>query len=389
MHQHAFKNQPEHNIGNTILTFGTRLLVWGVLFWILYILRSFFLLIFLTFVFAYLQASGIKRLEKFIKIRTVRVILVAGIILTSLILTGIYIFPKVKTQTEVFFNQFSTYMVRVDQELYGLGDHYPMMRDALPGMIPDRPLNPADVKKDLKNSPTFVLLEKTFGFTDEDEGSHKMDQLITTFKGISGNVVAITSAFLLSLLFSFLIVLDMPSLSRSVADLEYTKIRFIYQEVSENIREFATVLGRSLEAQLFIAIMNSFLTAAGLYGLGFGNSIAFLSMITFFCSFIPVAGIFISSIPISLIALQNLGLQTMFLSLAWIAFIHMVEGYVLNPKVYGSFMRINPVIVLIILTIGGKLFNLWGLVLGVPICTYIFGYAIRFKEPVKEELIVE
>ncbi|MFM8331278.1 MAG: hypothetical protein ACKN9T_06285, partial [Candidatus Methylumidiphilus sp.] len=50
-------------------------------------------------------------------------------------------------------------------------------------------------------------------------------------------------------------------------------------------------------------------------------------------------------------------------------------------KIYGSLMRINPVIVLIILTIGGKLFHMWGLVLGVPVCTYIFGYAIRCQKP--------
>jgi predicted PurR-regulated permease PerM len=44
-------------------------------------------------------------------------------------------------------------------------------------------------------------------------------------------------------------------------------------------------------------------------------------------------------------------------------------------------MRINPVIVLFILTIGAKLFHIWGLVLGVPICTYIFGLVAQRPEP--------
>jgi predicted PurR-regulated permease PerM len=30
-----------------------------------------------------------------------------------------------------------------------------------------------------------------------------------------------------------------------------------------------------------------------------------------------------------------------------------------------------------ILTIGGKLFHVWGFILGVPVFTYIFGHAIR------------
>ena len=42
-------------------------------------------------------------------------------------------------------------------------------------------------------------------------------------------------------------------------------------------------------------------------------------------------------------------------------------------------MRINSVIILIILTVAGKLFGFWGLILGVPVCTYIFGHAIRYK----------
>jgi predicted PurR-regulated permease PerM len=48
-------------------------------------------------------------------------------------------------------------------------------------------------------------------------------------------------------------------------------------------------------------------------------------------------------------------------------------------------MRINPVIVLIILTVGGKLFQLWGLILGVPVCTYIFGHAIQIKNSLSQE----
>jgi predicted PurR-regulated permease PerM len=35
--------------------------------------------------------------------------------------------------------------------------------------------------------------------------------------------------------------------------------------------------------------------------------------------------------------------------------------------------------VLIILTIGGTLFQFWGLILGVPVCTYLFGHAIRLE----------
>jgi predicted PurR-regulated permease PerM len=352
-----------------------------LLFAILYILRSFFLLIFLTFVFAYIQSSGIGRLQRLIHSRLARVVLAAATLLVLFIVAGIYLVPKVQAQTVIFFNQFGAYMARVDQELYQLGDKYPLLKEGIPKLTEENAILQAKNKMDLRNSPTVSLAEQFLGLAEEEDGAKNMAQLIATVKGVSGNVVAIGSAFLLSLLFSFLIVLDFPKLSQSVAELEHTKAGFIYVEVADNIKEFAQVLGRALEAQLSIAMVNSILTALGLYLLGLGANVAFLSVIVFFCSFIPVAGVFISATPIALIALQTAGVKIMAFTLVLIAVIHVIEGYVLNPKIYGSFMRINPVIVLIILTIGGKLFHLWGLILGVPVCTYIFGYAIRTKPP--------
>ncbi|OGQ96779.1 MAG: hypothetical protein A2521_16550 [Deltaproteobacteria bacterium RIFOXYD12_FULL_57_12] len=165
------------------------------------------------------------------------------------------------------------------------------------------------------------------------------------------------------MLFSFFIILDLPKLAESVRGFRHTRLCFIYEEMSDSIHSFGLVLGQAFEAQFMIGAVNIALTASGLYLLGLGPHVAFLSVIAFLFSFVPVAGVFISSVPICLIAA-----------------IHLIEGYILNPYIYGNRMRIKPVIILIILTIGGKLFHFWGLILGVPICTYLFGHAIRLPE---------
>jgi predicted PurR-regulated permease PerM len=226
-----------------------------------------------------------------------------------------------------------------------------------------------------------ILLQQFFSLGDHSEGQNKVNQLLDLVRGVGGRIASIASAFLLALLFSFLIVLDLPRLSASVRSLERSRLDFVYREVAGSIRDFATVLGKSLEAQFVIALVNSFLTALGVSILGLGSSMAFLTVIVFLCSFIPVLGVFISSVPICLIALQASGLTTMMLAILMITVIHLIEGYVLNPRIYGSYMRINPVIVLFILTIGAKLFHIWGLILGVPICTYIFGHVIQRPAP--------
>ena len=74
-----------------IFPLGTRLLVWGLLFGVLYILRSFFLLIFLTFVFAYIQSTSVRSLTSVIKNRALRVVIVAAVFLSALIAIGIFL----------------------------------------------------------------------------------------------------------------------------------------------------------------------------------------------------------------------------------------------------------------------------------------------------------
>src|SRR4030095_12872115 len=106
-----------------------------------------------------------------------------------------------------------------------------------------------------------------------DEHLHPVHNLLKNFENdITNNAVAFgqsvlgyLSSFLLSLLFSFLIVLALPKLSRSIEGLSNTKIGFIYDEVSDNLAGFGRVLGRALEAQLFIAICNTILTAIGIW----------------------------------------------------------------------------------------------------------------------------
>lgn len=366
------------NVTERIMPALIRILVWGGVFAVVFILRSFFLLLFLTFVFGYIQNRGVNRLQRLIPNRPLRVVLVASIFLGVLITVGVFLVPRAKDQTVLFVTQLPQYVERLDQELGALGERYPMIANAIPelGALAEHST------PSLGSSRVAALVQQIFGMIDHPEGQHKVNQLLDLVRGVGGRIAAIASAFLLALLFSFLIVLDLPRLSASVCSLENSKLGFVYREVAGSIRDFAMVLGKALEAQFVIALVNAVLTAIGVSLLGLGSAMAFLTVIVFLCSFIPVLGVFISSVPICLIALQNSGLTVMMLAIVMITVIHLLEGYVLNPRIYGSYMRINPVIVLVILTVGAKLFHIWGLVLGVPICTYIFGHVIQHKETV-------
>ncbi|HZN38062.1 MAG TPA: AI-2E family transporter [Planctomycetota bacterium] len=366
-----------------IFSLATRTFVWGLLLSILYLLRPFLLLIFLTFVFAYIQAHGVEGLQHRIKNRPLRVTLVALVFLGTLLATGFTLFPLVREQAVTFWQNREKYADDADAEINKTLKQYPSVYKSLL----ERSKALATMRENEPN-PKAGAPTKHNGQDGEprpnDEELHPIANLLDNVEKDIGNnallfgqsVLGYLSSFLLSLLFSFLIVLDLPKLSRNIEGLSNTKIGFIYDEVSDNLAGFGRVLGRALEAQLFIAICNTILTAIGIWMMGLQNLLV-LSTIVFFCSFIPVAGTFISSTPICLLALTTDGVSAMLLAILLICVIHAVETYVLNPQIYGHHMHMNPVLVLIVLTIGGKLFGVWGLLLGIPIVNYFFRHAIR------------
>ena len=357
----------------------TRWAVWIGLLILLFLLRSFFLLIFLTFVFAYIQGHFVGRLQRFrlLRNRTVRSVLVGLLFLGMIIALGSFLLPRVRQEAEQFARNYGGLMRSVDRELVALQENYPSLEPYISVHSPGVVALETD-RWSAATSPTVQVFQKFFGDENASGGSSDaaLKQAVAVIRSASAAVVAAISAFLLAVLFSFLIVLDLPALTTSIRRLAHSKIGFIYDEVGHTIVEFGQVLGRALEAQLLIAIVNTIFTALGLWILGIEGKTAFLSAIVFFCSFIPVAGVFISSAPICLLALEQGGVSLMLLAALLIWVIHLIEAYILNPRIYGKHLRINPVIVLIILTIGGKLVGVWGLVLGLPICTYFFGHAI-------------
>lgn len=351
-----------------IFRLGTRSFVWGSIAGIIYVLRPFFLLVFLTFVFAYIQSHAVDGLGRWIRNRPARVVLVMLVFLGALVGVGSFVVPHIKQQAVEVGRNYKTILQDVDESIRSLGKDKE-------GLL--APLAEFDSEATLKS--LLGIGDESSVAGTEAKGEERLKRAAAFLMGVGSFILAVAGAFLLSLLFSFLIVLDLPRLTAKTKALAYTKIGWIYEQVADGVYSFAKVLGRALEAQFFIAVVNTILTAAGLYALSIPH-IVVLSTIVFFCSFIPVAGVFLSSTPMCLIALQEYGFTWVLLVVGMVLLVHTVEAYILNPMIYGHHMRMNPVLVLIILTIGGKLFGIWGLVLGIPVMNYVFGHAIRYPE---------
>ena len=93
-----------------IFSLGTRTFVWGLLLAILYILRPFLLLVFLAFVFAYVQAHGVEGLQHRIKNRGLRVSIVGLAFLGTIVAIVLALAPQIESQASDLARNYRTYI---------------------------------------------------------------------------------------------------------------------------------------------------------------------------------------------------------------------------------------------------------------------------------------
>jgi predicted PurR-regulated permease PerM len=383
-------------------------LIWLGLIGVLILLRDLFPVIFFTFILAYIGNSVIGLLSRrFPKLATRRRPILAVLyflFILGIIGIGSIIIPRLFIETRDLARAFITH-----EEIVELQDPATTIDPTGPGR-PVRPgatigEAPAPVGGDLQHSiihretrrylDRFIL--QVFGrdSLDKFRESGAYEAIVTRIEGsIMGLIpqvvegvrlfvngfLSLAFQFFLAIIFSFLILWDLPRMRARMLELQYGRTAKIYREIAPSIVSFGIVVGRAFEAQTIIAIVNVILTVILFFILQI-PSIALLGTIVFFCSYIPVVGVILSTLPASLLAFKVGGVVLVLWLVIGILVVHAIEAYGLNPMIYGHHMRIHPVAVLIILLIGEELVGIWGLILGVPIFVFFLRYVIRGEGP--------
>lgn len=164
-----------------------------------------------------------------------------------------------------------------------------------------------------------------------------LKQHTTTAVVAISTVLSATTRFtvqgVVSLVLSFVIVWDLPLITRGIDSLKSSRLGFIYNEVAPPMAAFGALFGKALQAQASVAVVNTVLTSLGMVVLQIPG-VGFLSLIVFFCSFIPVAGVVLSTVPIGFVALTEYGIARFFACIGMVLIAHAVEAYLLNPAIY-------------------------------------------------------
>lgn len=227
-----------------------------------------------------------------------------------------------------------------------------------------------------------VGLQLLPGVEQEQDERQAIPDLLGRF---AHGVWAATLQFLLAILLSFLIVLDYEAIAAELRSWRKSPVGRFFQEAASSLVEFSENVGRAFQCQLVVALLNATITCMGLFLLGI-SPLLLLTTIVFLFGLIPVLGVFISSVPIILIAFNDYGLNRALMALGMIVVVHLLEAYVFNPRIYAARFHLNPVIVLIILLIAHKLFGVWGMLLGIPVTHYVLNVAQMPARPRKGKL---
>ncbi|HEY5611588.1 MAG TPA: AI-2E family transporter [Thermoanaerobaculia bacterium] len=352
--------------------------IWIAFIGIIVLLRHLFPVIFLTFVLTYIGNSLVNLMSRRWVLRRVNLAVVYVVFLLALGGVAVLVVPRIVTEARQLA---AFYVARDVAKEPGLDTVAPL---AAPdeGTLLDR-----QVRRYVDSILLRVFGAETFhSFERSDaydalmtgvEGSLRdsIPRVVAAVRDFANASIVILAQFLLSIILSFLILWDLPSLKNGVQSLSTGAAAEVYTEIAPGMTAFGVMLGRAFEAQTGIAVVNAFLTSIGFLILGI-PSIALLATIVFFCSYIPVVGVILSTLPAALFAFKAGGIALVSWLVLVVLVVHAIEAYALNPIIYGRHLKMHPVAVLVILLVGEHLFGVWGLLLGVPITAFIWTYVI-------------
>lgn len=125
------------------------------------------------------------------------------------------------------------------------------------------------------------------------------------------------------------------------------------------------VAGGYIRGQMILCGSIALLVGLGMWALGVPFA-ALLGVLAFFLEFIPFIGPPISAAFAILLA-WPLGGLTIGLVIGWFIVIHILEGYVLQPRLVGHSVGVHPTVLIIAALGAGEVFGLWGALFAAPV----------------------
>ena len=352
---------------NIILTrqFFKKLIAYSILLFFIYFFRDFLGIFLLTFIFAYLFLS----LSRFLKFK-----------LDLFISNHEQNYPKVsllKTISKVNLFVVFVYLFFVWVITFVLSDLIPKLTIELWELSTSIPF----LSNYFQNVAEYLQIVREWyteiGWTVEEIiVDDNYDLIFSIFEQLK-SVSLVFLQVVLALVMSFIFVIDRDNFYGYLRWIKNSNFKFLYKEYKIIFNKIIKSFGLILKAQSMIAVINMFITIVWFYIIGtfYGGFpyILTLAIIVFLFSYIPVLGMWISWIPLSIVAYLSWWFPAMFFVILMIFTTSALEAYYLNPKIVSSYFKLPISLTFIILVVSEYIFWIAGLLIWVSLFYFILG----------------
>ncbi|WP_313799261.1 AI-2E family transporter [Cytobacillus sp.] len=309
-----------------------RFIIFGILLFVLYLLKSMINLILITFIFSFLLNRLVNLITRKFKLNRKLTVLIVYLVIIGLLTIGISRYlPIIIAEISQLVTQITVF--------------YTQQHDN-------------------------IIVNYVMSFIETNQISKYLEQgftfLLKYFSGVSNIAIQVMLSLILSLFF----LLEKTRLIEFTAKFKNSKIAPFYNEIEFFAKKFVLTFGKVIEAQFIIALVNCVLTTLALWIMGFPQLMG-LSILIFLLGLIPVAGVIISLIPLCTIAYTLGGFIKVIYILIVIMIIHAIEAYILNPKLMSAKTDLPVFYTFIVLIFGEHFFGVWGLIVGIPVFVFL------------------
>lgn len=363
---------------------GRRVAIWALLAGVLVALRDFVGIVFGTFVLSYIGCSVTYAEDEVSRKR--RVLAWFAFIVLLITLFGLLTVPAVTregAELAVRLQSENPYSVLVTKLQSLLGEQLTSQIEKVISLVaasesPDTQGQQAEsVLRGIASNGNVTT--SSGGLVIKRALQSHASTAVSMLLRLISSATRVTLQACISLVFSFFIVYDLPVLRQGIETLRFSRLGPLYDELAEPLRNFGSLVGKSLQAQVTIAIVNTALTAVGMWILQL-PSLLFLSLVVFLMSFIPLLGVIVSTIPMCLDALSTHGFGRAMAVIAMVAIVHAIEAYALNPAIYSAHLKLHPLLVLTVLLLSEHSVGLWGLILAVPFSVFVIEHVVKTQQ---------
>jgi predicted PurR-regulated permease PerM len=306
--------------------------------WFLFQVRNILFLLFIALFIAALVNNGVVYLQKYIKYRTIAVVLLYSLFIITVLLILVVLIP-------LLINQISD-----------LHRYWPDYSARLISLFPDN----------WQTSVSEMIALNNIDWQASVGG------VLLTIKGFFGGMFNLMIVFALS----FYMCLEQNAWNRALGYLlpnRYAdQVRSIYSKVENQLSQW-------FQAQLVLCLFMAVLAYIGLTILGVKYALL-LSILVFVGEIVPYLGpIFYSILAVAFAFLQSP--LTALIVFAWFVLINQIENHILVPNIMRRAIGLNPIITITALLVGVRLAGIAGALLAIPTATMIRVVLEHYQNP--------